>query len=236
MKEKILTLLNFDYIYKNILNPIQTHLLSLAQTVSDHEDRKADKDDILSKSEVEQIAATEINKLAAVAKSGSYNDLSNKPTIPNDTNVTQINRTSYNGNYRVLFGTNTDTQTTGTVNKSSKLTFNPYTGTLNATKFSGVFLLDYKICEIVRAQSFSSQWLSSASQINGITDSEMDPNYAPVSLLKINISHKAIITSWDFDPRYRTIDYSWYNLDGVNTDSGTIRFKFLCLPKVYFGW
>lgn len=66
-----------------------------------------------------------IAELAEVAVSGSYNDLSDKPTIPSDENVTQTSSTT-DGDFEVLFSGTADnvTRTEG-VRKSNRLLFNP---------------------------------------------------------------------------------------------------------------
>ena len=78
--------------------------------------------------------------LATVATSGSYNDLSDKPTIPTNTDekVKQENTTG-SADYRVLLsnGAN-DTTETKTARKSTNLKFNPSTGNLQATQLNGV--------------------------------------------------------------------------------------------------
>ena len=77
--------------------------------------------------------------LKTVAFTGSYNDLSDKPTIPTNTdvNVTQTNTTG-SAAYRLLLSQNANdtTQTVG-ARKSSKFTANPSTGELTATTFIG---------------------------------------------------------------------------------------------------
>jgi len=61
------------------------------------------------------------------------------PTDNNtDTKVTQAAAIATNGNYPVLLAYSTSTSSvTNTVNKSTTLLYNPSTGTLSATKFSG---------------------------------------------------------------------------------------------------
>lgn len=72
------------------------------------------------------------NMLATVATSGSYNDLTNKPTISNDA-VTQT-ATTTSAAYEVLFsGTADNTTRTEGTRKNSNLTFNPSTGVLTIT-------------------------------------------------------------------------------------------------------
>lgn len=104
--------------------------------------------------------------LATVATSGSYNDLTNKPTIPsgqiqsdwNQTDSAQVDfiknkpsiptntdekvkqeNTTGSADYRVLLsnGAN-DTTETKTARKSTNLKFNPSTGNLQATQLNGV--------------------------------------------------------------------------------------------------
>lgn len=72
------------------------------------------------------------NMLATVATSGSYNDLTNKPTISNDAVAQTATTTS--AAYEVLFsGTADNTTRTEGTRKNSNLTFNPSTGVLTIT-------------------------------------------------------------------------------------------------------
>ena len=78
--------------------------------------------------------------LKAVAFSGSYNDLSDKPTIPTNTDskVSQT-ATTTSADYEVLFSSTADNTTrTEGARKNSNLKFNPSTGNLQATKLNGV--------------------------------------------------------------------------------------------------
>ena len=76
--------------------------------------------------------------LKAVAFSGSYTDLSDKPTIPADENVKQT-ATTGNYDFRVLLSaTATDGDYTGVVKKNTNLKYNASTGNFQVPKINGV--------------------------------------------------------------------------------------------------
>ena len=77
---------------------------------------------------------------ATVATSGSYNDLTDKPTIPTNTDEkVKQTATTTDADYEVLFSATADNTTrTEGARKGSKLKFNPSSGNLQATQLNGV--------------------------------------------------------------------------------------------------
>lgn len=117
---KILSLLNLDYYHKNLITPIIDSVTSLASTVTN----------ILTDISNLKTSKADKTSLSTVATSGSYNDLSNRPsttgvmTINCDDDMVN-NPNTWNYNFDLLFGNVDDNIVLNPVYKSNTLKFNP---------------------------------------------------------------------------------------------------------------
>ena len=124
------TILN-DYVTSSGLNTILADYATtsaMTTALADKVDKVSGKG--LSTEDYTTAEKTKVNGLATVATSGSYNDLTDKPTIPTNTDE-KVKQTavssSSNANYRLLLSKSaSNTEETDGVQKSGSLYYNPY--------------------------------------------------------------------------------------------------------------
>lgn len=157
---ELTTILN-DYVTSSGLSTILANYATtsaMTTALADKVDKVSGKG--LSTEDYTTAEKTKVNGLATVATSGSYNDLTDKPTIPTNTDEkvkqTAISSSS-NANYRLLLSKSaSNTEETDGVYKDGGLYYNPYDEKLTApnVSFSTAFIANATVTNLITSQYY----------------------------------------------------------------------------------
>lgn len=157
---ELTTILN-DYVTSSGLSTILANYATtsaMTTALADKVDKVSGKG--LSTEDYTTAEKTKVNGLATVATSGSYNDLTDKPTIPTNTDEkvkqTAISSSS-NANYRLLLSKSaSNTEETDGVYKDGGLYYNPYDEKLTApnVSFSTAFIAYATMTSLITSQYY----------------------------------------------------------------------------------